>query len=105
MLSLDLRRWGARFKENGARPYWEGHEKSDVVESRQAFVKHFLDRKDHYYTVNDNEEIPGWITPTKRPPSILICKTPFIFAFVSSLCLFDVNFSPRRVHIPEWRHC
>ena len=95
---MDLRRWGARFKENGARPYWEGHENSDVVESKQAFIKHFLDRKNHYYTANDNEEIACWIAPTKKSPSILICTIPSIFAVVSSLCLIHIHFSPRRVH-------
>ena len=72
--SLDLRRWGATFRENGARPYWEGHERADVVESRESFINYFLDNKQSYYTVNDNEDFPGWITPEKKPGRILICK-------------------------------
>jgi hypothetical protein len=72
--SLDLRRWGARFKENGARPYFEGHERSDVVESRLQFINYFLDRKQYYYTVTDDEVLPSWNTPSQKPPSILICK-------------------------------
>jgi hypothetical protein len=52
---LDLRRCGARFDSNSKRPYVEGHERTDVVHDRQNFVKYFLDRKDHYYTVYEGE--------------------------------------------------
>ncbi|CAF4049009.1 unnamed protein product [Rotaria sp. Silwood1] len=69
---LDLRRWGATFRENGARPYWEGHERADVVKSRETFINYFLDNKQSYYTVNDNENLPGWIKPEKKPGRILI---------------------------------
>jgi hypothetical protein len=31
---LDLRRWGARFESNSKRPYFEGHERQDVVQHR-----------------------------------------------------------------------
>lgn len=72
--SLDLRRWGGTFRENGARPYWEGHERADVVKSRETFINYFLDNKQSYYTVNDNEDLPGWIKPEKKPGRILICK-------------------------------
>ncbi|CAF4055548.1 unnamed protein product [Rotaria magnacalcarata] len=51
----DLRRWGATFKENGARPYFEGHERQDVVE------------------MSDDPQLPGWQVPTKQNPSIILC--------------------------------
>ncbi|CAF5216881.1 unnamed protein product, partial [Rotaria magnacalcarata] len=50
----DLRRWGATFKENGARPYFEGHERQDVVE------------------MSDDPQLPGWQVPTKQNPSIIL---------------------------------
>ncbi|CAF1419810.1 unnamed protein product [Rotaria sordida] len=68
---LDLRRWGARFDSNSKRSYFEGHERVDVVCERENFVKYFLDHKDQYYTVSDDEN-PLWKTPTQNPPSILI---------------------------------
>ncbi|CAF1516782.1 unnamed protein product [Rotaria sordida] len=68
---LDLRRWGARFDSNSKRPYFEGHERVDVVCERENFVKYFLDRTDQYNTVSDDEN-PLWKTSTQNPPSILI---------------------------------
>jgi hypothetical protein len=73
---LDLRGWGARFKENSQRPYFEGHERSDVVKHRQQFIDYFLDRKDHYYQVS-NDDKPVWIPPTQNPPCILLCESSF----------------------------
>lgn len=70
---LDLRRWGARFKRNTQRPYFEGHERSDVVEHRQQFINYFLDRKDYYYRVS-NDEKSVWTLPIQNPPCILLCK-------------------------------
>jgi hypothetical protein len=34
---LDLRHWGTRFEDNTQWPYFEGHERSDVIEHRQQF--------------------------------------------------------------------
>lgn len=70
---LDLRRWGARFKKNSQRPYFEGHERTDVVDHRQQFINYFLERKDFYYTVTEGDK-PTWEIPSQNPPSILICK-------------------------------
>jgi hypothetical protein len=47
---LDLRRWGARYKANSNRPYFEGHERADVVVHRKEFIKYFLARKHEYYS-------------------------------------------------------
>jgi hypothetical protein len=69
---LDLRRWGAKFQPNSQRPYFEGHERDDVVKHRQEFVSYFLARKDHYYTITEDEQ-PMWNIPTKKP-CVLICK-------------------------------
>ena len=69
---LDLRRWGARFKSNSQRPYFEGHERSDVVQHRIQFLQHFLSKKDSYYLTSDDAQ-PQWQMPTVGSPTILIC--------------------------------
>ena len=76
---LDLRTWGAKFEPNTQRPYFEGHERPDVVAHRQEFISHFLHRKDHYYTITDDDQ-PKWTTPTKKP-CVLICKYSFFTKF------------------------
>ncbi|CAF1686736.1 unnamed protein product [Adineta ricciae] len=43
---LDLQRWGCKFDRNTAKPYWEGHERPDVVEARTKFVQNFLTNQD-----------------------------------------------------------
>ena len=70
---LDLRRWGARFEQNGNRPYFEGHERADVIQHRAKFIDYFLERKDHYYTITDGDT-PRWIMPSKTPATVLFCK-------------------------------
>jgi hypothetical protein len=39
----DLISWGFKFDANKKRPYFEGHERPDVVDHRKKF--YFLDRK------------------------------------------------------------
>ncbi|CAF2033495.1 unnamed protein product [Rotaria magnacalcarata] len=68
---LDLRKWGARFENNSQRPYFEGHERLDVVEHRSQFIDYFLQRKDYYYTISDSEN-PAWQIPKLSPPCILL---------------------------------
>jgi hypothetical protein len=70
---LDLRRWGVRFTDNKQRPYFEGHERNDVVVERKKFISYFLSRQAHYCTVNDGEQ-PMWRMPTVPKPCVLICK-------------------------------
>jgi hypothetical protein len=70
---LDLRRWGAKFDANSQRPYFEGHERDDVVKHRNEFINYFLAHKSSYYTVTDGE-IPMWNIPAQNPHRILICK-------------------------------
>jgi hypothetical protein len=74
---LDLKRWGAKFEKNSQRPYFEGHEREDVVSHRKTFINYFLSRKDHYYTLTD-DEIPTWISPSQRP-CILMCHDESTF--------------------------
>lgn len=69
---LDLGRWGLKFDCNAQRPYFEGHERPDVVAHREKFISYFLDRRDHYYSITDGDQ-PMWRYPTKNP-CVLICK-------------------------------
>ena len=52
---LDLRRWGGRFQLNSQRPYFERHERHDVVKHCQKFISHFFSRKDRYYSISEDE--------------------------------------------------
>ena len=70
---LDLRRWGARFKQNENRPYFEGHERADVIQHRTKFIDYFLERKDHYYTITDGDTL-RWIMRSKTPATVLFCR-------------------------------
>lgn len=70
---LDLRRWGASYKANSSRPYFEGHERIDVVAHRNDFIKYFLDRQSEYYTITHDER-PKWVIPSAPRPTILICR-------------------------------
>ncbi|CAF4025243.1 unnamed protein product [Rotaria sp. Silwood2] len=88
---LDLRRWGAKFEANSQRPYFEGHERDDVVKHRNEFINYFLTHKDFYYTITDGET-PIWNMPTQNPHRILIweCtnRSHFdIIAIMFFLCL------------------
>ncbi|CAF1240634.1 unnamed protein product [Adineta ricciae] len=67
---LDLHRWGCKFDKNTAKPYWEGHERPDVVEARTKFVRNFLTNQDKYYRVEEGKD-PQWNTP-KKNPTVLI---------------------------------
>ncbi|CAF4740979.1 unnamed protein product, partial [Rotaria sp. Silwood2] len=68
---LDLRGWGAKFEANSQRPYFEEHERDDVVEHRTEFINYFLAHKDSYYTITGGET-PMWKIPTQTPHRILI---------------------------------
>ena len=56
---MDLRRWGAKFEANSRRPYFEGHERDDVVKHRNEFINYFLAHKAYYYTITDGDT-PVW---------------------------------------------
>ncbi|CAF1609951.1 unnamed protein product, partial [Didymodactylos carnosus] len=68
---LDLRRWEAKSEANSQRPYFEGHERDDVVKHRNEFIGYFLAHKDYYYTITDGE-ISMWKIPIQNPHRILI---------------------------------
>ncbi|CAF3718266.1 unnamed protein product [Rotaria socialis] len=68
---LDLRRFGVKFTANSSRPYFLGHEREDVVKHRQEFVKYFIEREQHFYTIT-NDAVPQWRIPT-TVPTILLC--------------------------------
>ncbi|CAF4443413.1 unnamed protein product, partial [Rotaria magnacalcarata] len=68
---LDLRRFGVKFTANSSRPYFLGHEREDVVKHRQEFVKYFIEREQHFYTIT-NDAVPQWRIPTTAP-TILLC--------------------------------
>lgn len=47
--NVDLLKWGACWDSVKNRPYFEGHERADVVLARTEFLKYFLDNKDLYF--------------------------------------------------------
>ncbi|CAF3044979.1 unnamed protein product [Rotaria socialis] len=67
---LDLRRFGVKFTANSSRPYFLGHEREDVVKNRQEFVKYFIEREQHFYTIT-NDAVPQWRISTTAPTSLL----------------------------------
>ena len=52
---LDLRTWGAKFEANTQHPYFEDHERGDVVKHRNVFIKYFLQYQDSYYKITGGE--------------------------------------------------
>ena len=87
---LDLRRFGAKFRANSSRPYFLGHERQDVVKHRKEFVKYFIERENHFYTIT-NDAVPQWKTPTSAP-IILLCKCFFLFHHLKLVDMFVVAF-------------
>ena len=64
---VDLLKWGARWQSNKSRPYFEGHERADVVEARESFVNYFLDNQHLYHhPIKGEDGWPKWIKP--NPP-------------------------------------
>lgn len=86
---LDLRQWGARFDTNTNRPYFQGHDRPDVLAHRDQFIHHFLSNKDSYYTVTEGENA-HWKIPTKPDRTILICKTSNLMP-IYTIIFFDVS--------------
>lgn len=70
----DLLKWGAKFEKNKSRPYFEGHERTDVVEKRNQFVEYFSNNKDLYsypFFFNDSTQKYEWNKPTRKARIIL----------------------------------
>jgi hypothetical protein len=94
----DLKRWGAKFSKNQKRPYFEGHERDDVVASRKIFVDFFLSIKSQVYQQTKSEPI-NWVDPSEDPPFIIIChdestfrsgeQQSFKWIFVNNSCFFN----------------
>ncbi len=64
----DLLKWGAKFEPNKKRPYFEGHERPDVVRSRNKFVSFFdISANDFGYM---QKEINASIQLEKNPVRI-----------------------------------
>jgi hypothetical protein len=72
-----LEKWGVKFRSASNRPYFAGHERSDVIASRNIFVDYFKLRENHYY-LNTESDPPERIIPTNRP-CILICHDETTF--------------------------
>ena len=66
---VDLLRWGAKWDHNKNRPYFEGHERDDVVTEREKFVEYFHANKHLYYSVTPGP-IASWVTPIRTENSI-----------------------------------
>ena len=62
---IDLIKWGAKFRKNSTRPYFEGHERADVVEHRKKFVEYFFDSKDHYFYPDLHNSKLVWHIPMR----------------------------------------
>lgn len=60
-IRCDLIRWGAKYDSNKKRPYFEGHEREDVVKSRSEFCNYFIKNKSLYFTIKRNETEFNWV--------------------------------------------
>jgi len=64
--------WGARWDSSKNRPYFEGHERKDVVAKREEFINYFSKDKELYYSEMVNEkdcfklQIPKQIRDKRR---------------------------------------
>lgn len=65
MVGFDLKRWAIDFNRNTKKPFFEGHERSDVVQHRKEFISYFLSRQDHYYFIGNNSL--EWKKPIEKP--------------------------------------
>jgi hypothetical protein len=76
---LDLRRCGAKFTTNAARPYFLQHEREDVVKDPEEFVKYVAQNEHHFYTT-PLHFVPQWKISTFNP-IIIICLYCFSVEF------------------------
>lgn len=73
---VDLLTWGARWDSSKNRPYFEGHERKDVVEKRIEFINYFITNKQLYYYVEIDEKgyhryQTPFISNQKRPRMLI----------------------------------
>lgn len=72
----DLLKWGIKFDPVSKKPYFEGHERADVVLHREKLCDYFVNRIEHYSFVTEGD--PLWIDPTKKP-CIVLCHDESTF--------------------------
>ena len=77
ILRLDLKSCGYKNCKNTKRPYFEGHERQDVINVRKEVVDYFIDLEEHYYRFNEDNK---WSLPTEKP-CILIFHDESTFRF------------------------
>lgn len=76
----DLIKWGARWDSNSKRPYFEGHERDDVVQHRGEFIKYFINSKNSYYLpFSDENGILLFKKPNNSNATILISHDESFF--------------------------
>ena len=75
----------------------KGHERSDVVAHRQEFTSYFLQNKNQYYTVTDDDQ-PKWMVPAQNPP-VLICKFHIFPQHSTQNNEFLLRFTSRRINV------
>jgi hypothetical protein len=69
---VDLLKWGAKYEKNSNRPYFEGHEREDVVKKRKEFCEYFIHAKDRYfYPFYDENNNIKWNTPLRKKRILL----------------------------------
>jgi hypothetical protein len=75
----DLIKWNIRYDKNKSQPYFEGHERDDVVVYRKEFVGNLCDNIDRYYTLSEDIK-PSWKAPKEGvQPIVLICHDESTF--------------------------
>jgi hypothetical protein len=74
----DLLKWEAKYDSNTNRPYFEGHEREDVLKYRKEFITYLLDSKDYFYIPKKENGEYSWIKPMRKQ-KILICHDESIF--------------------------
>ena len=76
---VDLKKWGAKWDKNKNRPYFEGHEREDVVAKRKEFVDYFIEHKDKYYYAHKDENNNTQFNLPLRDKRILIAHDESTF--------------------------
>jgi len=71
-IRLDLTRWGAKWKKNNKRPYFEGHEREDVLKEREKLVEFLVENKQRFYQQTYSGDLVEWIEPTEDEPYIIL---------------------------------
>ena len=61
-----LEQWGFFWSNNKMRPFFNGHERDDVVEYRKNFVDYFAENKNNYFiSEKKDKNVYNWITKTE----------------------------------------